>query len=315
MIRELEETISEKWVVQSPTSRLLSFSEPIPASGDESDSGDGVASHVRIPTVMVQSAVVEPQKSNIATLLVVDDEKTLRDMLEYNLRREGYKVVSASDGDEAIRLAYQVRPDLIILDIMLPGMSGFDVCRVIRKELTVPILMLSAREEEIDKVLGLELGADDYLTKPFGLRELLARVGAMLRRGEMLRNAAQKSADAADEQIVAPLVAGDLSIDAGRRIVLRSGQQVDLKPKEFDLLAFLVAYPMHVFSREALLDRVWGFDFVGGTRTVDVHVHWLRAKLEDDPAKPRLIQTVYGVGYRFNQPIATMPSPSRSALR
>jgi DNA-binding response OmpR family regulator len=257
---------------------------------------------------MVHPSTPPSQKSHVATILVVDDEKTLRDMLEYNLRREGYRVVSAANGDEAIRLAYSERPDLIILDIMLPGMSGFDVCRAVRKELTVPILMLSAREEEIDKVLGLELGADDYLTKPFGLRELLARVGAMLRRAEMLRNQSINSAASTGETATRLLITGDLAVDIGRRTVLRAGQPVELKPKEFDLLAFLVAHPMHVCSREVLLDRVWGYDYVGGTRTVDVHVRWLRAKLEQDPTNPELIQTVHGVGYRFSQPVSSAPS-------
>ncbi len=237
------------------------------------------------------------------TILVVDDEKTLRDMLEYNLRRQGYRVLVAADGNEAIRLAYTERPDLIILDIMLPGMSGFDVCRAVRKELTVPILMLSAREEEIDKVLGLELGADDYLTKPFGLRELLARVGAMLRRAEMIRAEAHKGASAGERNTGSTLVVNDLVINQAQRSVTRGGEPVELKPKEFDLLAFLAAHPMHVFSRESLLDSVWGFDFIGGSRTVDVHVRWLRTKLERDPSKPQLIQTVYGVGYKFNQPV------------
>jgi DNA-binding response OmpR family regulator len=243
--------------------------------------------------------------------LVVDDEKTLRDMLEYNLRREGYKVFVAADGNEAINLAYSERPDLIILDIMLPGMNGFEVCRAIRKELTTPILMLSAREEEIDKVLGLELGADDYLTKPFGLRELLARVGAMLRRADMLHNGTHKVTDTgSDEGKAGILVAGDLTLNLEQRTVTRAGKPVELKPKEFDLLAFLVAHPLLVFSRDTLLDRVWGMDFVGGTRTVDVHVRWVRSKIEHDPATPQLIQTVYGVGYRFNKPVsATLSAP------
>lgn len=242
------------------------------------------------------------------TILVVDDEKTLRDMLGYNLRREGYGVFIAADGDEAIRLAFAVRPDLVILDIMLPGMNGFEVVRAIRKELTTPILMLSAREDEIDKVLGLELGADDYLTKPFGLRELLARVGAMLRRTEMLRAENQKVAESGSEGARGTLIVGDLTLNLGQRTVIRAGKQAELKPKEFDLLAFLAAHPMQVFSRDTLLDRVWGIDFVGGTRTVDVHISWLRAKLEHDPANPKLIQTVYGVGYRFNQPMPVVPS-------
>lgn len=245
------------------------------------------------------------------SILVVDDEKTLRDMLEYNLRREGYKVFVAADGNEAINKAYSERPDLIILDIMLPGMNGFEVCRAIRKELTTPILMLSAREEEIDKVLGLELGADDYLTKPFGLRELLARVGAMLRRADMLRTETQKAKDTNSEGTGSTLVAGDLVLNVVQRTVMRGGEPVELKPKEFDLLAFLTAHPMQVFSRDTLLDRVWGMDFVGGTRTVDVHVRWLRSKLEHDPADPQLIRTVYGVGYRFNQPVTSKPSGPR----
>ena len=262
------------------------------------------------------------------SILVVDDERTLRDTLEYNLRREGYRVLVAADGNAAIRVAYAERPDLVILDIMLPGMSGFDVCRALRKELTMPILMLSAREDEIDKVLGLELGADDYLTKPFGLRELLARVAAMLRRAAVHQAALRAEAVREDRQGGAgnvgnvgnvggvedagsTLRVGDLLINVAQRAVTRGDQQIELKPKEFDLLSFLAAHPMHVFSRETLLDRVWGMDFVGGTRTVDVHVRWLRTKLERDPADPQLIQTVYGVGYRLKQPVSATPPPSK----
>lgn len=272
------------------------------------------------------------------TILVVDDEETLREMLGYNLRREGYRVLTAADGSEALRLAFDERPDLIVLDIMLPGMSGFDVCRAVRRQLTVPILMLSAREEEIDKVLGLELGADDYLTKPFSLRELLARVRAMLRRAEILQVQAVADAPVAVPQLEAvgsmasvsantgplnnaprpaastshseitpqpALLSGDLVIDTSRRTVTKSGQPVALKPKEFDLLAFLAAHPLQVFSREVLLDRVWGYDFVGGARTVDVHIRWLRSKLEPNPDVPEYIHTVYGVGYKFNQAVST----------
>jgi DNA-binding response OmpR family regulator len=234
------------------------------------------------------------------SILVVDDEKTLREMLEYNLRREGYRVLTAPDGENAVHLAYSERPDLVILDLMLPGMSGFDVCRAIRKELTTPILMLSAREEEIDKVLGLELGADDYLTKPFGLRELLARVAAMLRRSEMVHSATGRKEGDEKAQGGNVITVGDLVINPGNRTVTRNGEHIGLKPMEFDLLAFLAAHPMQVFSREILLDRVWGYDFVGGTRTVDVHVRWLRSKLERDPSNPQFIQTVHGVGYRLN---------------
>jgi two-component system OmpR family response regulator len=243
------------------------------------------------------------------TLLIVEDDKTLRDTLEYNLKREGYTVLAASDGNEGIRLAYDQRPDLVILDLMLPGVSGYDVCRAIRRQLTVPILMLSAREEEIDKVLGLELGADDYMTKPFSLRELLARVHAMLRRAEMLRAEARPATQSVSvatsngspaQANPAPLNLGELSVDLTRRQVIRAGKTIDMKPKEFDLLAFLAQHPQQVFSRDVLLDRVWGYDFVGGTRTVDVHVRWLRSKLETDPSNPHLIQTVYGVGYKLN---------------
>lgn len=243
---------------------------------------------------------VTPQSETPPTILVVDDEKALRDMLDYNLRRQGYHVLTAADGKAAINLAHEKRPDLIILDIMLPGMSGFDVARALRKELTMPILMLSAKEEEIDKVLGLELGADDYMTKPFGLRELLARIGAMLRRAEMVRSVAAKGSTSEHADEDKTLIAGDLVISLSQRTVTIDGQVIELKPKEFDLLAFLAAHPAHVFSRETLLDRVWGYDYVGGTRTVDVHVRWLRSKLERDPANPQLIQTVYGVGYRLN---------------
>jgi DNA-binding response OmpR family regulator len=250
----------------------------------------------------------EPGKSTSnrpqQTLLVVDDEKTIRDALKYNLGREGYVVLTASDGDEAIRLTYSEHPDLVILDIMLPGVSGLDVCRAIRREMTVPILMLSAREGEIDKVLGLELGADDYMTKPFSLRELLARVRAMLRRNEMLRSHVQVGATspvpAASEQTPGVLNRGDLVIDPAARTVSRARQPVEMKPKEFDLLAFLAAHPGQVFSRDVLLDRVWGYDYVGSTRTVDVHISWLRSKLETDPSSPQILQTVHGVGYRFS---------------
>lgn len=252
---------------------------------------------------MTPSAPPEPPR---ATVLVVDDEQTLRDMLEYNLRREGYRALTAEDGPTALAVARRERPDLIILDIMLPGMSGFEVCRALRRDLRTPILMLSAREDEIDKVLGLELGADDYLTKPFGLRELLARVHALLRRSEA--PILTGSATGATEPEPAVLRAGDLQIDPGRRTVVRAGQSIPLKPKEFDLLAFLAAHPGQVFTRETLLDRVWGYDFVGGTRTVDVHIRWLRTKLESDPANPLWIGTVYGVGYRFNAPDRAVPA-------
>jgi DNA-binding response OmpR family regulator len=226
------------------------------------------------------------------TINVGDDEPTLRDTLAYNLRREGYRVLLAADGPQAVQLAYAEHPDLLILDLMLPGMSGFEVCRIIRRDMSLPILMLSAREAEIDKVLGLELGADDYLTKPFGLRELLARINALLRRIPPPAPPATESADTV-------LVADDLVIYLARRTVTRAAQPLTLTPKEFDLLAFLAGHHGQVFARAALLDAVWGYDWVGGTRTVDVHIRWLRTKIEADPAHPRLLETVYGVGYTF----------------
>jgi two-component system, OmpR family, response regulator VicR len=201
----------------------------------------------------------------LTKILVVEDDKNLRDILEYNLTHEGYAVLAAQDGPEGIRLAYDEKPDLVVLDLMLPGVNGYDVCRAIRKQLTVPILMLSAREDEIDKVLGLELGADDYMTKPFSLRELLARIHAMLRRGEMLRNEAEPAAANTSNGTGTGTVAaqaavsvGDLTVDIGRRQVTRRGKAVEMKPKEFDLLAFLAQNPQQVFSRDVLLSTASG---------------------------------------------------------
>lgn len=264
----------------------------------------------------VQTNPQQPD-SQQSTILVVDDEDTVREMLEYNLKREGFRVVAAAEGSEAVRLAYAEKPDLIVLDIMLPGMSGFDVCRAVRKELNMPILMLSAREEEIDKVLGLELGADDYLTKPFSLREMLARVRAMLRRSQTLASqAAVKQVPISgtgsyilDTETPPRLVAGDLTIDLAQHTVTLAGRQVSLKPKEFDLLSFLAAHTMQVFTRETLLTRVWGYDYPGSKRTVDVHVSGLRTKLEQDPAQPQFIETVMSVGYKFVHPVSVQRNP------
>jgi len=224
-------------------------------------------------------------------ILIVEDEETLREALKYNLEREGYAVLATGDGMSALELARTESPDLIILDIMLPGLDGFEVCRILRKDMIVPILMLTAKDEEFDKVLGLELGADDYMTKPFSVRELKARVKAMLRRAQMHAQASAKSGTM--------VKVGDLSIDMERRRVEIGEAPIELKPKEFDLLAFLAQNSGKVFSRDTLLERVWGYDWAGDTRTIDVHIRWLREKIEADPARPRRLLTIRGVGYKL----------------
>lgn len=230
-------------------------------------------------------------------ILVVDDEATLVETLGYNLRREGYEVVTASTGTEALDKARNEGPDLIILDVMLPGMDGFEVCRRLRHEMTVPVLMLTAKDEEVDKVVGLELGADDYLTKPFSLRELLARVKAALRRVEMVRKETSAARGVVAEERL--LRSGDLTVDESRHEISRGQTTLTLKPKEYDLLVFLMRHRGQVVSRETLLERVWGYDYPGDTRTVDVHVRWLREKIEEVPGKPRRLLTVRNVGYKF----------------
>ena len=229
-------------------------------------------------------------------ILVVEDEPTLVETLKYNLRRQGYAVITATDGLMALDLARRDRPDLILLDIMLPELDGIEVCRILRQEMSVPIIMLTARDEEIDKVVGLEVGADDYITKPFSMRELMARVKANLRRVRLTR---QESADEQTEVRPQVLNLGDIAIDLGRREVLKRGQVVPLTPREFELLAFLARNRGMLLSRDLILEWVWGWDFAGGTRTVDVHIRGLREKLEDNPARPKRIVTVRGAGYRF----------------
>jgi len=228
-------------------------------------------------------------------VLIVEDDQTLLGVLRYNLAKEGYDVLTASDGTQALEVARSEKPEVIVLDIMLPKLDGFEVCRILRREMIVPILMLTAKTEEIDKVVGLELGADDYMTKPFSVREFLARIRAMLRRTEMMKQevAANKEAQPSVVKV------GSLEIDPTRHQVSLSGSVLDLSPKEFDLLAFLASNPGRVFSRDYLLERVWGYDYAGGTRTVDVHIRWLRQKIEVDPAHPRHLLTVRGVGYKF----------------
>ena len=225
------------------------------------------------------------------TILVVDDEPTLRETLAEALDADGFRVITAADGREALACFREHRPDLVVLDLMLPELSGIEVCRIIRQESGIPILMLTAKSSEVDKVVGLELGADDYVTKPFSLRELTARIRALLRRTEQPAGEGPAS-----------VAVGDLTVDLAGHRLLRDGAPVPLKPKVFELLAFLVRNPGQVFSREQLLERVWGYDFAGETRTVDVHVHWLRAAIEPEPASPTIVQTVRGVGYVFRRP-------------
>jgi DNA-binding response OmpR family regulator len=229
-----------------------------------------------------------PAQAPAKTILVVEDEASLASTLSYNLRKNGFNVVSAADGVEGLAAARRDRPDAIVLDLMLPKMDGLEVCRRVRAESEVPILMLTARSEELDKVVGLEMGADDYLTKPFSMRELMARVRALLRR-----------AAARDPGDGSRLTVGELELDVRGRTVFRAGEEVPLKPKEFDLLFFLASNAGQVFTREQLLENVWGYDFFGGSRTVDVHIRWLRERMEPIPGRPRHIQTVRGVGYKF----------------
>jgi two-component system OmpR family response regulator len=230
-------------------------------------------------------------------VLIVEDDQTLLDVLKYNLSKEGYDVLTASDGVQALEIARSESPALVILDIMLPKLDGYEVCRILRQEMTVPILMLTAKTEELDKIVGLELGADDYMTKPFSMRELVARVRAMLRRAEMIK----RETVSAGEPASSSFRAGDLEIDVARHRVSRSGCVIDLPPTEFALLAFLARNCGQVFSRDHLLEKVWGYDYAGDTRTVDVHVRWLRQKIEVDPGHPKYLLTVRGVGYKFEE--------------
>ncbi len=229
-------------------------------------------------------------------ILVVEDDTPLRETLAYNLKREEYTVQAVGDGKLALEAARKYHPDLVLLDLMLPGMDGFEVCRILRHEMNIPILILTARDDEIDRVIGLEIGADDYITKPFSMRELMARVKAHLRRDRLIRQELTLAQEPASPQVLA---FADLIIDPLRREVLLGGNPLALKPKEFDLLLFLAQHRRQALSRQYLLSRVWGWDYAGGTRTVDVHVHGLREKIEPDPVHPVRIVTVRGSGYRF----------------
>lgn len=225
------------------------------------------------------------------TILLVEDDATLADTLRYNLERESYTVISASDGMTALELARSGDPDIVVLDVMLPRLDGFSVCRILRKESSVPVIMLTARQDEVDRIAGLELGADDYLTKPFSVGELLARIRAILRRADRTTGL--------ERDIV---TIGAIKLDTGSRRIWRDDSEVQLSQKEFDLLACLMRNRGLALSRDVLLERVWGFDYVGDGRTVDVHIRWLREKIEADPSTPEYVQTVRGIGYRFDVP-------------
>ncbi len=236
------------------------------------------------------------------TILVVDDDAALRDTLAYNLRGEGYLVLTAADGVAALEAARHNAIALVLLDLMLPILDGLDVCRRLRAQpqtAKVPILMLTARGEETDKIVGLELGADDYVTKPFSWNEVRARVRALLRRSDQADVTGSASIVGAEGDDRRVLTVSDLRIDVDRREVTRSDRQIELQARLFDLLVYMVRYRGTVLTRDRLLEHVWGYEYAGDTRTVDVHIRWLREKLEDDPANPQLIQTVRGVGYRF----------------
>lgn len=226
----------------------------------------------------------------------MDDEQTLVQALSYSLKKEGYQVITALDGVQALSTARSEKPDVIVLDIMLPGLSGLEVCRTLRAETTTPIMMLTARSDEFDRVLGLDLGADEYVVKPVGLRELLARIKALLRRVQMYENHTAPSPDTADDI----LESGPLRMNRTRHEASWNARDLDLRPKEFDLLLYLARNKGRVLSRDSLLAGVWGYDYIGDPRTVDVHIRWLREKVEEIPSKPRHIQTVRGTGYKLS---------------
>jgi DNA-binding response OmpR family regulator len=229
-----------------------------------------------------------PDNAGVPTVLVVDDESVVREVVVKYLRREGYRTLEAGDGDAAVALVEHEHPDLVVLDLMLPGIDGLAVCRRIRERSELPVIMLTARAEEADRIVGLELGADDYVTKPFSPRELAARVKTVLRRSR------------APQRRDSWLSFGALTMDAATREVTKDGEPIRLTAKEFDLLFFLASNPRQVFSRDQLMDRVWGYEAAVDTGTVTVHMRRLRAKIEDDPSVPRRLETVWGVGYRFS---------------
>jgi len=227
------------------------------------------------------------------TILIVDDEAPIVDILRINLKKNGYRVLEAYDGESAVKIALEEDPDLILLDVMLPKMDGFTVCRNLRERINTPILMITAREEEEDKVLGLAIGADDYITKPFSIKELLARVQANLRRGT--REFTYIDGDESDTCIKQ----GELTLNIERLEVKKNGKLIELTIREFELLKFLAMQPEKIYSREALMEKVWGYDYLGDLRTVDVTVRRLREKIEDDPSEPKYVITKRSMGYYF----------------
>ena len=226
-------------------------------------------------------------------ILVIEDEENILEAIKYSLTREGYEVYGATDGEKGLEMAQELRPDLVVLDVMLPRMDGFEVCRILRRDMSMPVFMLSARAEEIDKVVGLEIGADDYITKRFSMRELVARIRNSLRR---------MSADIASNMPIysEAYTAGDLEVDVTAHIAKLDGKELNMKPREFELLSLLISNRRRAFSRDQILEHLWGYDYIGDVRTVDVHVRWLREKIEEDPAHPNKIVTIRGVGYRFD---------------
>ena len=232
----------------------------------------------------------------MTTVLVVEDDPAILDAVAYSIGRDGHEVITASDGITGLELARERKPDAIVLDVMLPRMSGLDICRIIRAEAPIPILLLTARDSEADRVQGLEIGADDYLTKPFSMRELRARVASLLRRDALSRAAGPREAEPVETEV---LRGGTIEVNELTHEARHNGQVLALRPREFGLLAYFLRHPGQALTRSQILEEVWGITFMGETRTVDVHVRWLREKLEDDPANPRLIQTVRSIGYRF----------------
>lgn len=233
------------------------------------------------------------------TILLVEDDEIIAEPLIFGLQDEGFRVFHATDGRQGLELARAKQPALILLDVMLPGMDGFAVCRALRRESAVPIIMLTARGQELDRVMGLELGADDYIVKPFSFRELLARVRALLRRRELDLGSAAPSSDR--------IGVGDILLDRTARQVWRAGQLIELRQREFDLLCALMEHTGQALQRHELLDKVWGENWIGDPRTLDVHIRWLREKVEDNPSAPRYIRTIRGYGYRFEDPDAPPP--------